>query len=152
VLIDDLHNDDQVTVAWNRRARLLREAGSAVYGEQPSLLSNGRPLCDRLFADALAVATEAAMLVMETGAEHGEAYHHEDDGQLVVGWAIPDDELHLVPGRPVEVVQPKEGALRGGAWSSGRVTCGSGSIGSASWPTAAAPATCCAGTTTCTCA
>ena len=42
------------------------------------------------------VADEAATLVMESGASHGQAYYHDPGaippGQPVIGWALTDQE------------------------------------------------------------
>jgi len=77
----------------NRRARLLREAARRLPGD-PKLRG-------ALFAESEVVAAEAMMLVVEDGAQPGEAYHHHADGRLCVGGA----------GRPIIATVDPGGAL-----------------------------------------
>jgi hypothetical protein len=87
---------DTAILVLHRRARLLRDAANTLdnawdLATVPPVSLFGE-LVERLRAEAAACADEAATLVMRYGADHGEAYYHED-GQLVIGWALPDEEV-----------------------------------------------------------
>jgi hypothetical protein len=81
---------DQHVLQLNQRARLFRQAAD----EERSPM-----LATHLLEAAEAIATEAAILVAETGVEKDECYYHgdpafdEDPDQLYTGWALEEGEV-----------------------------------------------------------
>jgi hypothetical protein len=79
VTADRYAEADQAAMTALHRARLLRRVAFTLQSE---------PLARRLLSVADELITEAFANVILFGAEPGEAYFHEPDGQFCLGWAL----------------------------------------------------------------
>ena len=86
---------DQAAMVALGRARLLRQASLAVRAcwALHGTAADMERLAYRLEAESGALVNESFGDVLAYGAELGESYFHEEDGQLCLGWALADADL-----------------------------------------------------------